>query len=172
MAENNNTVKLGAAVVLLLAAAGLVAYQMAGGAPQTSAGFFYDLETGKRFASQLGGVPPIDAPSGPGNGVRAEVFACGSCDDADAQFIGWLERYPADAKQQLVSLIAERAAAADENTELTLDERIIELRRVLAEVRTVDGGDWVNSQSPQADAIYDQVNTRCTGDAKLARCRP
>jgi len=155
-----------------LVIAGLLILRQTGGGGAIPEGYYFDTETGKRFGSNTTELPPIKSPSGEGKGVRAQVFACGSCDDATSQFIGWLERYPAEAKTELEAMQKERDNTADEARRIAMDDTLIELRRVRREVRMVEGSDWVNSQSRAAGVIYSRVDGRCGNDKKLVQCRP
>jgi hypothetical protein len=58
--------------------------------------------TGELFTVDFGVLAPVEAKSGtkledgsPG-GVKAHVFSCASCDDADARFVGYLSRSNAE----------------------------------------------------------------------------
>ena len=57
--------------------------------------YYFDLNTSEVFAAPPSHVVPVEAPSGPTSkgkpaGVRAHVFACGSCDDSEA-WVGYLQ---------------------------------------------------------------------------------
>lgn len=62
--------------------------------PYASAGnrWFYNLETQKLEAYVTDNFPPVTLPSG-AVGVIAQVFACGSCENAADRFIAYLEKY-------------------------------------------------------------------------------
>lgn len=66
----------------------------------TREAWFYDLTTGTLFKSQAAQMPPIDAPGGVGKGVRAYVYGCGGCSDAQRKLV-YLETYTEDARQYL-----------------------------------------------------------------------
>ncbi len=66
--------------------------------------YYYDLNTGQRFADKASLTAPIDAPSGPtpkgkNAGVKAYVFSCGDCSDETQQFVAWMERHIPAAKE-------------------------------------------------------------------------
>lgn len=57
--------------------------------------YYYDLKTGELFAAAWQDQPRI-GPSG-NAGVVANVYACGTCDDAGRRFVAYLEKYGAAA---------------------------------------------------------------------------
>lgn len=100
-------VVVGIVALILVACGVLLWYGMRDARPDfPDNAFFYDVGTGKVFEAELGMVPPIAAPSGqtlpdgsPG-GVKAYVYACGSCFDENARKIAYLERFTAEAQQR------------------------------------------------------------------------
>lgn len=90
------------AVVLLAVSAAWMGYTIATRPKKTSVGplqrFYYDVSTGELFTADAGLKPPIQRflPDSPPTGVVAHVFACGSCEDEAARFIGYIETYKPD----------------------------------------------------------------------------
>lgn len=120
--------------------------------------WYYDLGDNQLFETKIDQHPPIEAPSGPGPdgkpaGVRAHVFACTNCDDADARFIGYLETYTPEGK-----------ALKDRG-----DFRAAAKFRLL---REPDGSQWVKAQDPPGAAVVAQAIGRCPKGSKLQPCTP
>lgn len=93
---------LGYTVVLALLAACTIMAIRAGSRPIANSipntAYYYDLNTNALFVGPTYAVPPIDAPSGPAPdgsraGVRAHLFACGSCASPDDRFVAYLVRF-------------------------------------------------------------------------------
>lgn len=85
-----------AVVAVMIAAAVPLILPASGNVQQPDGQWFYDVGTGELFDVQAGVLSPTAAPSGatledgrPG-GVKAHVYACGSCDDADSRFVGYV----------------------------------------------------------------------------------
>jgi len=122
--------------------------------------FYYDLGTGQLFADSPGQVPPIDAPSGPGVGVRAYVFSCNDCSDEQQRFIAWYER----------QIPASKRLQEDPNAAVTADD-LIDVLSAPIEI-SEDGKQW----KPLHPILYMQwqINKRqtlCGGGATL-ECKP
>ena len=64
--------------------------------------WYLDLDTGKLMAKSATLLPPIPASS-PTSGVRAYVFSCGGCDNENARFVAYVERYEPEARSKLQS---------------------------------------------------------------------
>lgn len=129
----------------------------------TSVLWYYDLNTDKRFAvkadDDFAMVPPLEAPSGPlaekigpmpkGSpaGVRAWVFACGTC--KDKQFVGYLETIEPNKRADALN---GKARYAD-----------------ITWYRSGEGGEWHKGLSKEGDAIRDIPMEKC-GDTPPQRC--
>jgi len=59
--------------------------------------WFLDLKTGKLFAAKGTNIPPIDAESGSGQGVRAIVVGCGDCSEAN-RTIAYIQMFTDEAR--------------------------------------------------------------------------
>lgn len=85
----------------LLAVAGLLLYKFifTQELPTTSSKFYYyDTQTDELFVDEANLIPPIKAPSG-GEGVIAQVYACGDC--SGEKYIALLRKYSPEAKQAI-----------------------------------------------------------------------
>ncbi len=100
--NNNPATTATGAVTLFVIAVGILLYTSGvfrGARPTTSDQFyFYDMKAQKLFAAKSTLIPPITAPSG-GQGVVAQVYACGDC--SAGQFVGLLQKYSPAAKQAI-----------------------------------------------------------------------
>lgn len=94
----------GPIIAVALIAAFIIAYgALAGkekmpGRPAVTRYWYFDVDTKRLFSATNKGMPPIDAPSGPGKGVRAHVYACGHCGDEDTLFIAYIVKYTDTAR--------------------------------------------------------------------------
>lgn len=62
--------------------------------------YYYDMQSGELFVADVSLIPPIKAPSG-GEGVLAQVYACGECGDDSELFVGILRKYSPAGKQAI-----------------------------------------------------------------------
>ena len=140
------------AAIVLLVALVLIARQLGigsgiGGGPEDV--FWYDLDKGDLFAHPAT-IEPVTAPSG-GEGVRAHVFACTSCDDQDDRFTAYLERYTDEARRILKEEQARNNPMA----------RPMAMAHVL--VRRPNDDQWVAATGPQGMQIMQERNSKCGG---------
>jgi hypothetical protein len=114
-----NPAIVGLVTVLLIVVAGAMAYRTFAGGRNYATGrevWFYDLQSGELFGGAPNAHPPIAAPSdrdatdGARHGVRAFVYACGSCDVAENRSIVYVERYTAALSTALGKLTVSDAA--------------------------------------------------------------
>lgn len=113
--NQNSSVGILAAVVLLVISLFIIYRQLtgSGGGPRITELYYYDLNTGRVFVAPIEAVPPIETDSGDYQGepagVRANIFACGSCRKSYAGMtpeeiesagadLAYLQKYPPDAK--------------------------------------------------------------------------
>ena len=87
-------------LVGLIVAIVLIVMQTMGGPAYSSESWFYDTETGELFADSFGS-PPVDAPSGAGNGVVAYVLECDG-----TKHIYWLMNKETDDQGNQIELAA------------------------------------------------------------------
>ncbi len=125
---------------------------------------YYDLQSGELFAYNGDDMPPVTAPSG-GEGV-AHVFACGSCDDQDARFIGYLEKYTDEGKAQ-ARRIAEAIAASTKDSPPPPQ---MQPERVVSAFVHGEPPRWINALDPVAVGMIAGVRQRCTGKGSIAQC--
>lgn len=158
------TLKLVAAVVILAAALALL---LNSGEATVDVGqrYFYDVESGKLFAAPASALPPIDAPSGSGNGVRAEVISCGECTDGQMRIV-YLERYNEAA------IHAAQNPGVDPDIEDAGDRARHLLEGTLVAREPGDGEDiaWYSAASPAGQAIQAEYHEHCGG--KPNACAP
>jgi hypothetical protein len=126
---------------------------------------YYDVQTGELFPYRGEELPPITAPSG-GEGVIAHVFACGSCDDEDARFIGYLEKYTDEGKAQVKRTAEAIAASTKDNPPppQPLPQRVVSAYEKGKPPR------WVSALDPIAVRSITDVHDRCAGKDQLVRC--
>ena len=150
-----NPVVAAIAVIVLVVALFFILRQLGLGTRSDPAeAFWYDVDKGVLFP-HVGAVSPIEAPSG-GEGVRAFVFACNSCDDDNDRFIGYLERYSEEGKGIIEDGVAN-------NDQLSSRMRAMEHH----EVRRQADADWYLS-SEEIDAIKAEIKKRCGGKDAIA----
>jgi hypothetical protein len=148
---NNNAAVITIGAVVLVVVAIVVAYYSVGGSNTggiaggtTKQAWFYDLNTGQKFAAPLNSRAPIEAPSGPHNGkpggVRAYVFSCTDCDEES--FIGWLETW-AEQNGMVTNL-----------------------------VRTEQSDKWISAESKAGMDLTMKARTRCPEGQTLKSCYP
>lgn len=95
--EENQTIVMIVVIIVIAVSAYTLFRQRSAGTeyqPVVVDQWFFDLNTGELFIARSDQLPPIDVLTGPEPGVRARVFSCGTCDDPNTHFIGWLEKYP------------------------------------------------------------------------------
>lgn len=142
------------AVIVLIVAVVIIFRQLgvgAGGIGGPKDAYWYDLDTGKLFPHKAV-TPPVKAPSG-GEGVRAYVYACTSCDDKSDRFIGFLERYSDEGKK-----ILEEGPTADSGPMYRVEAM------EHSEVRREADAEWVSGANmEEAMALRQEHQTKCGG---------
>jgi len=134
--------------------------------------WYYDLNTGALFEAEAQATPPIAAPSDDpgiapanGSGVRAHVFSCGSCDDADERFIAYLERYTPEAREQIVRMKAN--PDSPEMMEMYPPDAMES--QLIAEPDTLE---WVPMMSEAGTRIQQRIMDQCREDESPRPCFP
>lgn len=147
----------------LIAVAVVITMRSGSAADAPRQAWFYDVQTGQLFAAAASEIPPVDAPSGPGNGVAAFVFGCGSCNEAD-RFINHLLTYTEKARQTMAQL---------DTHDMTTQVDLIDAGTRVAPPPDEPGAEpqWIPKTSPQGADLIDAAPSRCTG-AKVQRCVP
>lgn len=189
--NNNPAVVTIAAIVLLIVCLALIVRQLLGGGGPGSPRdvYFYDTATGQVFTESAAQFAPIEAPSGPGAGVRAHIYACGDCEDiasdiddgmtiADIAALGaqllYVERVPPDL------LARSQAGAGSPEEEMALQE---ELSMKIEYAAIVDGSvqAWQPSDNMSATIdpeagwqaqLSEMLEKLCPGGERPAVCLP
>jgi len=126
--------------------------------------WYYDLTTGKLFPGPVNQYPPIDAPSGKGQGVLVHVYSCGDC-TATERKLAYIQRYSEEAQ---------RAVAAGMNP---ADPKSAAVMLAVADGQMValipaqpgDKPEWVPAV-PQGQLIRSSWRANCKGSART--CYP
>lgn len=163
--NNNSAIVTVAAVLVLLMALGIIIWtQGSGNRLSTNYEVYYmDLGTNELFAGKITEIPPIDAPSGPNQGVRAHVYGCGDCSEAN-RFVAYLERYTEKAKQMRLN-----PPPVDPNQpppEMYMDDM------AGMEVRAPKGTQWVSMMTDQGMRITEVAPNRCPDGVMILPCIP
>jgi hypothetical protein len=112
-------------------------------------GWFYDLNTDKLFVAKSDLVPPIESPSGPlpnGElaGVKAYVFSYVTEPNESERFIGFLETFQTEAKEQEVVPVKPASGGAEKWGQGKL-------------IRRLSDEQWVPANSEQGKAILNEL---------------
>lgn len=151
-----------ALVVIAVAGTIIVRSQQGSTVVAPDQAYFYSLQSGELFSSSYDNLPPVQAPNG-GEGVRAYVYSCATC-DVQNQFTAYLETYPAEAKAKL------KAAKASKNYN-EAGEIMTATRQIAALPESGSEPEWFNAASPKAQSLMNQHRTKC-GDAMPIVCDP
>ena len=161
--NNNSAIVTVAALALLVVALVVMVRSFAGGGGATGAPqsrWYFDPVLDELVVVRDDGtaVPPITLPSG-NEGWRANVFACGDCDDPEQRFVAWYERYTPWAKQ---AIEADPEGMTDEG---------MHARYAGMEV-SVDGQNWYSMDSMQASQIQNRPMQVCPDPTQVRMCFP
>lgn len=154
--KNRQAILATVAVVALLIAGGLIVGRGssggAGDGPKHV--YFYALNTGDLFTAP-NTATTAPAPAG-GEGVRAYVYSCTSCDDAASRFAGYVQKY------------TEQAVAAMANPSPETEDALREGNLVAS---PAEGGElkWVAADSDAGQRIQNAPFNKC---AELQPCEP
>lgn len=96
----NPVVAVIAAIVLIVAVVLVIRFVAGGEGGPTNLSNWYDIDKKQLYGAPGQDTPPMKAPSG-GEGVKARVYANGSCDNKDDRFIGYLEKFSEATKAEL-----------------------------------------------------------------------
>ena len=133
--------------------------------------FFMDVSNGELFPAPVNSIPPIDAPSGPGNGVKAYVYTCGSCSKSE-WFIAYVQKYTPEAREKLIELNRrmEQAASDPESAYMFEDQADIENEMLIAKA---DAQQWISGNSEQgAELIRSEIINKCPEGKRPKPCYP
>jgi len=128
--------------------------------------YFYDLESGERFVGKLGNHPPTAAPSGPGNGVRVQVFGCGSCEE-EKLVNGYLEKLTPEGR--------EAAVQKDKLTDIADEAEALRLAGIIEKntrIRAMDSERWVPANSREGIQIRAEAARKACEGVVALPCRP
>jgi hypothetical protein len=161
--NNNSAVVTIMAVVILILSLGFIIIQARPRSytPRIVDVYYYDLGTGQTYLAKSNEIPPIPAPSGK-LGVRAHVFSCGDCSNPSDHFIGWLEMYTREAKEQLTN-----PQPPDPNGPPAYD--VWERGHL---VRAPDVDKWVPANGEEGFKIMEAMQTKCGSGGQPRPCFP
>lgn len=131
--------------------------------------YFYDLETGAMFAADRRAMPPIEAPSGAGNGVAAVVLGCDGCGDLSSAKPAWLETYTDEAKQAEAQLATVDPAETDISTMMA---KVQDGHLVAAPPEAGEEPQWVGIESPQGVQLLDSIRQAACNGGNPQLCLP
>lgn len=154
--DRSQLIRIGAAVIVLAIAAVIFT---SGGRPADRAAaamYFINLDTDELVAAP-GSVSPIALPSG-AQGVRAVVYACGSCADETKRTVAYVEK-----TEPVAALPADRPPMPGDPTP---DDGI--------RVSDDRGQTWHPAQSPEGLAILNKADPKiaCQHGQPYATCLP
>lgn len=129
--------------------------------------YFYDLSGGALFGAERTAEPPIDAPSGPGNGVKAVVYGCGDCTEANLQ-IAYLMTNTDEARQAMAQVESLGSQGGPVAPELAMKIQNGQRVAIVPESGEVK---WVSSTSPEGIAILSPARELCAGQSATP-CSP
>lgn len=123
--------------------------------PTRAGDYYFDIETSKVFVADASQLPPIAAPSGAGNGMKAYVFSCSDCGDASSHFVAYIEKYSEEAK-----------AVMGDREKLDIVDKGHQLR-------AGDGGEWVLASSEEGQKLISSPPATCKAKGgKTQICQP
>ena len=111
-----------------------------GTTPTPGQTFWYDTGSNKLYGVAGNEEPPMPAPSG-SEGVRAVVFAKGSCDKASDRYIGYLEKHDDPEAAKAAPTAMEKAQFMAKR-----------------DVRLEKGTTWVKADSDEGWEILEQYS--------------
>ncbi len=136
-------------------------------------GYFYDLTTGTLFKSDNTQFPPVDAPDEQGRltkahmGVRAHVFSCSSCEDANSLITAYIETYPKPAWEFLNSV-----SLGPNPTNETRDAVLRENKLDRAVSSPSMNPNWIDAGSPTGIALVKKAIPACPDGSSAKECLP
>lgn len=131
--------------------------------------YYYDLGNGAIYVAPSNSPTPMVAPTkkpgpnGTEGGVRAYVFACGTCDDPATRFLGYIETID-PLSLAPPTLDGEAPAAPPPHT-----RHVLALGRVIA--KPEPDLRWISPTGEEGLALVYQLKKRC-GDQPLRSCTP
>lgn len=146
------SVTLASVLVLLVTIGLLIPDRTAIEVREYRKGWFYDLNTGKLFVADGDLVPPIEAPSGPlpngePAGVKAYVFSYAIEPNESERFIGFLETFQPETKEQEAAPTKKASGGAEKWGRGRL-------------IRRLSDEQWIPANSEQGKAILNELFSR------------
>lgn len=175
---NSNPVAVAAVAVILVGAALAVLLWPSGGpAGDPNRAYYLDLDTDELFTGHVDDLLALETPSGGDNGVRAAIYACGSCPrgigtmtheelEQTNAFIAYLERYSDEARSTIQAQREHNEAEISPDLEAAMETGLY--------LRRPDGHTWhqrhstAGMQLAEAALVDACVNT----GERLRTCRP
>ena len=155
----NNPVLVVVAVVILAVAIVLIAWNMGGNPPPPQGSrSFYDEGTKELYPFAKQEWPPVKAPSGQ-DGVKAFVYSCTDCEDKSSRFIGYLQKFTPEGKENLLKAFKEN----------DMNARVIEFERAL--VRVPDEAQWYEKNTAEGVEIRDAIHDNCAEGEVAEECK-
>jgi hypothetical protein len=159
----------GAAIVIIaiiLASSAVIILRSGAITTPDKQAYFFDLDTGELFTADRELQAPIAAPSGEGNGMRAVVFGCGSC-NADDLRVAYIMKYSDDAG----TAIGPDMAGAGDAPPQQLAGAVQKEPLVAAPPAAGEQPQWVVTSSPQGSTIQSRASFVC-GPKAAQPCVP
>jgi len=156
--NNNSAAVTVGAVVVLIISLGVIISNSGGRSTNIAPGeaWYYDTVTKEYFTGEATHIPPIDHNGN--EAVRAHFFTCGQCTE-EARFIGYFEKYTAEAKSKIES----NPEAMEMYYEVEFQGRLFS--------ETGEPDTWVEAESPEGRMITQKLHTKCP-PKKLRYCPP
>jgi hypothetical protein len=136
--------------------------------------YMYDLGSNQLFTAKGTEVPPIDSPSGKHmfdgslSGVRAYVYACGGCANADKRFAVYVEKFDPDAQATWRKRMALRRDAGVPAFDAD-NEPYAKKGRLISKPQKIE---WVDISSPEAADILALRSKKCKDGSDQELCNP
>lgn len=180
--------------VALLIAAGALANWLIVAAPSIPTlahdAWYFDLANQELFVASSDAVPPIPGPHPPlgedgtpvpaMTAVRAHLYSCGSCADASARFIAYLETtqvprsaatVAADASSPATSPASE-SAASPVAVPMVAAYVPAPAPAPAPDAAAAPALEWIVNNGPAAEGLIAKSQNRCPGGAAATRCEP
>ncbi|MGN6725541.1 MAG: hypothetical protein ACTHLZ_06460 [Tepidisphaeraceae bacterium] len=160
--NRNPALTTGLTLAVIVLSLAFIVYQIAGNAPQPAPvpQIFFTTDDGKTvFADDYQKIPPFDVDGK--QAVRAYVF---TCDGHKSQFVAYLERISAEARQKLDAELKQRGGSG--GTEGISPETAFAMSEG-TEVKRPGDADWVKRSDPKGQAIIDVKCPQGTGQLEV-----
>ncbi|MBI1373543.1 MAG: hypothetical protein GC159_12510 [Phycisphaera sp.] len=162
--QNSAAVTVGAVVLLVISLAIIINQGRSPTPPPPGEAYYYDLVSKEYFTDEATKIAPIINPATGNEAVRAHFFTCGECSESE-RFVGYLEKYTPEAKQQLET--------NPESFEF-YEEAFLGRLYAPAPSETADPAvaeTWVDAETPPGFKIVEDLQGKCP-PRKLKYCAP